>query len=91
MCASPQPGVASVHCAILQKSPGGVSFFLREFPELNGLDFRDVRRRFADAVICGIFRTKQHFPVMNPGAQEKMEDGDKVIALSNNSAWPLVG
>ena len=80
-----QPGVASVHCAILQKSPGSVSFFLREFPELAGQEFREVRRKFADAVICGIFRSKTHSPILNPGDKEIVQQGDRVIALSNNS------
>ncbi|KAK9797001.1 hypothetical protein WJX73_002827 [Symbiochloris irregularis] len=82
-----QPGVASVHCQILQKSPGGVSFFLRKFPELAGCHFRDARRRFSDAVVCGIFRAGSRMPILNPGDDEVLGDRDQLIALSNNSRF----
>ena len=75
-----QPGVASVHCAILQKSPGSVSFQLRNFKELGGKSFRDVRRRFTNAIICGIFRAKGNVPMLNAGDDEIVQEDDQDIA-----------
>ena len=77
-----QPGVASVQCAILQKAPGSVSFHLRQFDSMEGLDYEDVRRRFSGAVICGIVRKNSFVPLLNPTADTKMEKGDRIIALA---------
>ena len=48
-----QPGVASVHCAILQKSPDGVSLFLRPVMEtLVGRTFQHARHVQQSALPC---------------------------------------
>lgn len=78
----PQPGVASVQCAILQKAPGSVSFYMRQFDNFEGLEYEDVRRRFSGAVVCGFLRQKSFSPVLNPAADEKLEKGDRVVVLA---------
>ena len=43
--ATTQPGVASVHCAILQKTLNSVSLYLRHYPQLEGHTYKQARRR----------------------------------------------
>lgn len=83
-----QPGVASVQCAILQKAPGSVSFHLCQFNSLEGQEYEDVRRRFSGAVVCGIVRKNSFVPILNPAADEKMEAGDRIIALAPQGDLP---
>jgi len=80
--------VASVQCAILQKAPGSVQFYLREFDSMEGLPYEEVRRRFSGAVICGMVRSKSFIPRLNPAADEVLEKGDRIIALAPNGAFP---
>lgn len=43
MCAHHvQPGVASVYCSIVQQTRNGVECYVRDFPQLQGLPFREV-------------------------------------------------
>jgi Trk K+ transport system NAD-binding subunit len=81
-----QPWVASVQCAILQKAPGSVQFYLREFESMEGLQYEEVRRRFSGAVVCGMVRSKSFIPRLNPAADEILEKGDRIIALAPNGA-----
>ena len=38
-----QPGVASVYCSIVQQTRNGVELYVREFSELVGMSFREIR------------------------------------------------
>ena len=83
--------MASVQCAILQKAPGSVSFHLCQFNSLEGQEYEHVRRRFSGAVVCGIVRKNSFVPILNPAADEKMEPGDRIIALAPQGEMPARG
>ncbi len=38
-----QPGVASVYCSIVQQTRNGVELYVREFSELVGMSFCEIR------------------------------------------------
>ena len=44
MCA--QPGIASVYSSIVQQTRSGVEFYIRAFPDLEGLTYGAARRAF---------------------------------------------
>ena len=77
-----QPGVASVQCAILQKAPGSVSFYMRQFDNFEGREYEDVRRRFSGAVVCGYVRKGSWAPRLNPAADEKLQKDDRIVVLA---------
>ena len=83
-----QPGVASVQCAILQKAPGSVSFYLRQFDSLAGLTYEEARRRFSGAVMCGYVREGEWAARLNPAPDEKLEAGDRVVLLAPQGETP---
>jgi hypothetical protein len=41
-----QPGIASVYSSIVQQTTSGVEFYIRAFPELEGLTYGAARRAF---------------------------------------------
>ncbi|KAK9814063.1 hypothetical protein WJX72_000188 [[Myrmecia] bisecta] len=84
-----QPGVASVHCAVLQKSSGSACLYLKDAGDLVGLSMGEVRRRFRQAVICGYFRSEkaEKLPVLNPPDEDELQEGDKIIALARTSRF----
>lgn len=83
-----QPGVASVYCSIVQQTRTGVECYVRSFPQLHGLTFAEVRRRFDSAVAIG-FMAKGGALRINPHEEETLDDGARVIALAPNGAPPL--
>lgn len=78
-----QPGVASIHASILQKAPNGVSFYLRDFPQMTSMKYGDVRRRFSTSILCGCFSADDRMPHLNPGDDYVFKEDDKLIFLSN--------
>ena len=78
-----QPGVASVHASILQKAPNGVSFYIRDFPQLAGMKYGDARRCFNTSVLCGCFSADDTLPHLNPKDDHVFQQNDKLIFLSN--------
>ncbi|KAK9917305.1 hypothetical protein WJX75_002985 [Coccomyxa subellipsoidea] len=77
------PGVASVYCSIVQQTRLGVECYVRSFPELHGMTFAEVRRRFDAAVVIG-FMEKGGALCINPSEDEVLEEGTRVIALAPN-------
>lgn len=87
-----QPGVASVHASILQKSVNSTSFYLRHFPQFEGMSYGEVRRCFATALVVGLFSGADNCPRLNPKDTEILTKDDKVVLLSNTSSiWPAEG
>lgn len=41
-----QPGIASVYSSIVQQTRSGVEFYIRAFPDLEGLTYGAARRAF---------------------------------------------
>ena len=80
-----QPGVASVHASILQKSVNSTSFYLRHFPQFEGMSYGEVRRCFATALVVGLFCGADNSPRLNPKDTEILTKDDKVVLLSNTS------
>ncbi|DBB14997.1 hypothetical protein WJX82_007629 [Trebouxia sp. C0006] len=78
-----QPGVASIHASILQKAPNGVSFYLRDFPQMTSMKYGDVRRRFSTSILCGCFSADDRMPHLNPSDDYVFQEDDKLIFLSN--------
>ena len=77
-----QPGVASVYCSIVQQTRKGVEFYIKGFKELEGLNYRAVRRSFDRAVICGVLKKDGDLTV-NPDDDDLFEEGDRLVALAN--------
>lgn len=78
-----QPGVASVHASVLQKSPNGVAFYIRDFPQMASMKYGDVRRRFNTSILCGWFSGDDRLPHLNPKDDYVFKDNDKLIFLAN--------
>lgn len=76
-----QPGVASVYCSIVQQTRSGVEFYIKAFPELEGLSYRAARRSFDKAVICGYQQADGTLRV-NPKDGAELGSGDRMIALA---------
>ena len=79
-----------MQCAILQKAPGSVQFYLRQFDSMEGLRYEEVRRRFSGAVICGLVRAKSFVPLLNPSPDEILEKDDKIIALAPDGRVAII-
>ena len=83
-----QPGVASVYCSIVQQTHNGVELYVREFPEMAGMQFWDIRRRFDAAIIVG-FMAKSGDLRINPAEEEVMPEGARLVALADDGAANL--
>ena len=83
-----QPGVASVYCTLVQQTHNGVELYVRQFPEMVGLQFGDIRQRFDTAVVVG-FMCKAGALKMNPPDEEEMPEGARLVALADNGADTL--
>ena len=77
--------MASVHASILQKSVNSTSFYLRHFPQFEGMSYGEVRRCFATALVVGLFCGADNSPRLNPKDTEILTKDDKVVLLSNTS------
>ena len=82
-----QPGVASVYCTIVQQTHNGVELYVRQFPDMVGMQFGDIRRRFESAIVVG-FMAKAGELRMNPPDEEEMPEGARLIALADDGADP---
>jgi len=80
--------VASIHASILQKAPNGVSFYLRDFPQMTSMKYGDVRRRFSTSILCGCFSADDRMPHLNPSDDYVFQEDDKLIFLSNTGGGP---
>ena len=83
-----QPGVASVYCSIVQQTRNGVELYVREFSEMAGMQFWDIRRRFDAAIIVG-FMAKSGDLRINPAEEEVMPEGARLVALADDGAANL--
>lgn len=84
-----QPGVASVHASVLQKSPTGVAFYIRDFPQMVSMTYGDVRRRFNTSILCGWFSGEERLPHLNPKDDYVFKHNDQLIFLANTGTWWL--
>ena len=78
-----QPGVASVYCSIVQQTHNGVELYVRQFNDMIGMTFGEIRRRFDTAVIVG-FMAKAGDLKINPADDEKMPEGARLVALADD-------
>lgn len=83
-----QPGVASVHASMLQKSPNGVSLYVRDFPQMTSMKYGDARRRFSTSILCGCFSGDDNMPHLNPQDDYVFQQDDKLIFLANSGQLP---
>lgn len=67
------PGTLSARCSILRHLLPACRY---------------ARRCFDDAVLVGIFSAKGKRPHLNPGEGAMVQEGDRLIVLSNNSVPP---
>lgn len=70
-----------MYCSIVQQTRSGVEFYMKGFPELEGMHYRAARRAFDSAVICGYQDATGQLHV-NPDEDAVLQAGDRVIALA---------
>ena len=87
LCFAMQPGVASVHASVLQKTADSVSFYLRDMPALHGMSYGDIRRRFSTAIVTGTYGADR-MPHLNPDDSDEYKPGEKLIFLANKGELP---
>ncbi|KAK9836266.1 hypothetical protein WJX81_000586 [Elliptochloris bilobata] len=77
------PGIASVYSSIVQQTRSGVEFYIRAFPDLEGLSYGAARRAFPDAAVVG-YRSREAGGAlrMNPRDDDTLGSGDAIIALA---------
>ena len=80
--------MASVYCTIVQQTHNGVELYVRQFPDMVGLTFGDIRRRFDTAIVVG-FMCKAGALKMNPSDEEEMPEGARLVALADDGAASL--
>jgi len=54
------------------------------YQAMAGLVLREVRRSFKQGVVCGYVSKSDHSLHLNPGEQQKLEWGDRLIVLAND-------
>ncbi len=88
---SRQNGLAHTYAALLAFE--GSEFYLKEFPQLNGMKFAQAWKHFPDAVLCGVKpnpkgpnRTKPGEPpvIINPPDDYTFGDGDEGLWLAED-------
>lgn len=77
-----------MYCSIVQQTRNGVELYVREFPEMAGMQFWDIRRRFDAAIIVG-FMAKSGDLRINPAEEEVMPEGARLVALADDGATNL--
>ena len=77
-----------MYCSIVQQTRNGVELYVREFPEMAGMQFRDIRRRFDAAIIVG-FMAKSGDLRINPAEEEVMPEEARLVALADDGAANL--
>lgn len=86
-----------MYCTIVQQTHNGVELYVRQFPEMVGLTFGDIRRRFDTAVAVG-FMCKAGELSINPSDEEEMPEGARLVALADDgktsfntvlAPWPV--
>lgn len=76
-----QPGLAKVYEALLGFE--GDEFYMREWPELDGLCFGDLPERFPDAVAIGV-RDVDGNVMLKPPAHRVIQPGDRIIVIAED-------
>ncbi|GAX74988.1 hypothetical protein CEUSTIGMA_g2434.t1 [Chlamydomonas eustigma] len=80
-----QPGIAKIYDEILQ--PGGVSLFTQPVPvALVGCPYKQVRRSFIQAVVCGYIRDGAIELLPSEDVTEVLQQNDRLVLLSHTSA-----
>ncbi len=88
-----QPGLAQVYASLLGFD--GDEFYLRAWPEMVGKTFGEVRRSFADAIVCGVKPAKRpegrRVVLVNPAEDRIFEAGDEllVVAEDDDTYFPM--
>lgn len=66
----------------------GCEFYIKEWPSLTGLSFRDVMFRFADAIVVGVMRgsgpKESVLTMLNPPNDFKLLEGDQIIVVAED-------
>jgi hypothetical protein len=82
LMAARQPGLASVYDAILGFE--GDEFYLKEWPELHSVMFKDLPLRFPHAVALGIKKARDMNVMLNPSHDTVLEPGDELLVLARD-------
>lgn len=77
-----QPGLAKVYEALLGFE--GDEFYREEWPQLVGLEFKGLQRRFPDAIPIGVYTTTQE-AWLSPHPTYKLKPGDQVMVLAEDN------
>ena len=72
-----------MYCSIVQQTHNGVELYVRQFNEMIGMTFGEIRRRFDTAVIVG-FMAKAGELNINPADDKKMPEGARLVALADD-------
>lgn len=60
-------------------------FYIKRWPELDGLCFKDVLNSFADAIPCGIkVAAERGEIIINPDDSYVMREGDEVLVIAED-------
>ncbi|XP_043707776.1 probable ion channel SYM8 isoform X2 [Telopea speciosissima] len=78
-----QPGLAQIWEDILGFE--NAEFYIKRWPQLDGLRFEDVLISFADAVPCGVKVAAQGGKIiLNPNDDYVLEEGDEVLVIAED-------
>ncbi|XP_017224760.2 ion channel CASTOR-like isoform X1 [Daucus carota subsp. sativus] len=78
-----QPGLAQIWEDILGFE--GCEFYIKRWPQLDGMQFEDVLISFPDAIPCGV-KAASHFGkiILNPEDSYILQEGDEVLVIAED-------
>ncbi|XP_074331082.1 ion channel CASTOR-like isoform X2 [Apium graveolens] len=90
-----QPGLAQIWEDILGFE--GCEFYIKRWPQLDGMQFEDVLISFPDAIPCGV-KAASHFGkiILNPEDSYILQEGDEILVIAEDddtyspTAFPTV-
>ena len=78
-----QPGLAQIYAAMLGFE--GDEFYLQRWPALEGRTFGELRRMFADAVVCGVRVHDEPAARLSPPDDLPLGPGDQLLVLAEDN------
>ncbi|KAK1402696.1 Ion channel CASTOR [Heracleum sosnowskyi] len=78
-----QPGLAQIWEDILGFE--GCEFYIKRWPQLDGMQFEDVLISFPDAIPCGV-KAASHFGkiILNPEDSYILQEGDEILVIAED-------